>query len=127
MPPRAREQAEVQQLLNALFALALYIRRTVMLKLFVCIVVDTVGVASFLLPGLGEFADVVWAPFSALFLYFMFENNLRVATVGLFEELMPGLDFVPTATLAWAAENVDAGGVQVVRDVLGVTRRGRPD
>merc|ERR1712183_260899 len=106
MAERSREQAEIAQILQALFAFALYVRRSFILKLLACLLVDAIGLASFLLPGIGELGDVAWAPISAAFLFFMFDHSLRVAAVGLFEELMPGLDFVPTATLAWAAENI---------------------
>ena len=112
---------------RALFALALYIRRSTVPKLVLCLLVDMIGFASFLLPGIGEFGDVIWAPISAAYLFFMFDQGLRVMAIGFFEELMPGLDFVPTATLAWAAEHVDIRSLDLVRTVLGVPLRRPPD
>ena len=97
------------------------------LQLVVCLVVDVIGFASFLLPGFGELGDFAWAPLSAIYLWFMFDHSLRIAALGFFEELMPGLDFVPTATIAWAAENIDFRSLDVIRTVFGVPLHRPPD
>jgi hypothetical protein len=39
-----------------------------------CIIMDVIGCASYIFPGLTEFADVVWAPISA----FIFTKHLVV-------------------------------------------------
>eukprot|EP00537_Pseudo-nitzschia_pungens_P012179 CAMPEP_0172383472 /NCGR_PEP_ID=MMETSP1061-20121228/1334_1 /TAXON_ID=37318 /ORGANISM="Pseudo-nitzschia pungens, Strain cf. pungens" /LENGTH=225 /DNA_ID=CAMNT_0013111723 /DNA_START=245 /DNA_END=922 /DNA_ORIENTATION=- len=77
------------------------------LKLLVCILIDFVGVASFAAPGLGEATDAGWAPISALLINYLFGNGLFTA-LALVEELSPGLDFIPTATIAWFLENSSA-------------------
>uniref|UniRef100_A0A6U9ZMF8 Uncharacterized protein n=1 Tax=Pseudo-nitzschia australis TaxID=44445 RepID=A0A6U9ZMF8_9STRA len=74
------------------------------LKLLVCILIDFIGVASFAAPGLGEATDVGWAPISAFLVNYLFGNGLFTA-LALVEELSPGFDFVPTATIAWFLEN----------------------
>lgn len=67
-----------------------------------CIVMDLIGCSSFLIPGLGEIVDVVWAPISAIIFFIAFG---RKAAFGAFfnfaEELLPGTDFIPTFTIAW--------------------------
>ena len=80
-----------------------FARRHKWAKLLACLVVDAIGAASYLLPFLGEFADVVWAPIQFAFLQFMF-GSFVVAVFGFCEELGPGTDFIPTATLAWLVQ-----------------------
>lgn len=72
-------------------------------KLALSIVLDAVGYASFIIPGLGEITDVVWAPASAYFMTKMYKGNKGkiAAAVTFIEEAMPGLDVVPTFTLMW--------------------------
>ncbi|CAD7953846.1 unnamed protein product [Amoebophrya sp. A120] len=89
---------EFDQLLN-------YIRQTVLLKLVFCLLLDLFGVASFLLPGFGELADISYAPVQAYLLYRLFNNSFRIAALGFAEEILPGTDVLPTATLAWVLEN----------------------
>lgn len=74
------------------------------LKLLVCILIDFIGVASFAAPGVGEATDVGWAPISALLVNYLFGNGVFTA-LALVEELSPGFDFIPTATIAWFVEN----------------------
>ena len=64
---------------------------------------DAVGMLSFMVPGIGEFSDVVWAPVSALLIYKMYEGveGKIAGTVSFFEEIIPGLDIIPTFTLTW--------------------------
>ena len=59
---------------------------------------------SYLVPGLGEIIDAVWAPISAYFLHVFF-GSIVITVMGLAEELGPGTDIIPTATLAWLYEN----------------------
>jgi hypothetical protein len=40
--------------------------------LTVCIVMDLIGCASYLIPFLGEFSDIIWAPLSGFVFYFLF-------------------------------------------------------
>jgi hypothetical protein len=64
---------------------------------------DFIGYASYSVPILGEFADIIWAPVSGL-LFFMMFGGWRGAMGGVFsffEELLPGTDFIPSFTIMW--------------------------
>lgn len=68
-----------------------------------CILMDAIGYATFLLPVVGELGDIIWAPVSALIFYRTF-GGWKGAFGGLFnfiEELLPGLDFIPSFTIMW--------------------------
>lgn len=72
-------------------------------SLLFCILMDFLGYASYAVPFLGEFADILWAPVSAFIFYRTF-GGWKGAFGGVFnfvEELMPGLDFIPTFTITW--------------------------
>ncbi len=75
------------------------------LQLAACVLVDLVGAGTYLLPVFGELADLAWAPVAAFFLHAQF--GAAAAALGFLEELGPGTDFVPTATIAWVLENTD--------------------
>ena len=71
--------------------------------LFLCIGLDLIGCTSYLFPFFGEAGDLLWAPLSGLIFYFMFGKKFG-ALGGIFsvlEEISPGLDFIPTFTIAW--------------------------
>merc|ERR1711907_3422 len=70
------------------------------LKLFLAIVIDVIGLASYLIPGLGETADFAWAPISSFLIWKLFGRG-DVAVLGFAEEALPFLDFIPTACIAW--------------------------
>jgi hypothetical protein len=64
---------------------------------------DLIGYATYSLPFLGEFADFLWAPVSAVIFYKTF-GGWKGAFGGLFnfvEELLPFTDFVPSFTIMW--------------------------
>ena len=68
-----------------------------------CIAMDIIGYATYAIPFIGEFADLLWAPVSAM-IFFRTFGGLKGAFGGIFnfvEELLPGLDFIPTFTLTW--------------------------
>ncbi|MCO5238603.1 MAG: hypothetical protein M9904_00985 [Chitinophagaceae bacterium] len=72
-------------------------------SLFICVVMDLLGYASYALPFLGEFGDVIWAPISGMIFYRLF-GGWKGAMGGVFnflEELLPGLDFIPSFTIMW--------------------------
>ena len=72
-------------------------------SLWFCILMDLIGYASYAIPVLGEFSDIIWAPISAIIFFICF-RGWKGAFGGIFnffEELMPGLDFIPTFTIAW--------------------------
>jgi len=119
------DPADAVQLIRLLYDFAVYVRSAYVLKLLVCIIVDIIGFASFLLPGIGEFGDLGWAPIQGAFLVFMF-GSFRIATIGVLEEVLPGTDFVPSACLGWAAENVESDSLDSLRRLTGVMLRVRP-
>ena len=73
------------------------------LLLAIGLLFDAVGMLSFVVPGIGEFSDVIWAPVSALLIYKMYKGaeGKIAGTVSFFEEIIPGLDIIPTFTLTW--------------------------
>ncbi|AWX45990.1 hypothetical protein HME9304_03022 [Flagellimonas maritima] len=64
---------------------------------------DGIGMLSFAIPGIGEFSDVIWAPLAAWIMTRMYEGKVGQAAgaVTFVEELVPGLDIIPTFTLTW--------------------------
>lgn len=73
--------------------------------LLIGLVVDAVGVltSSWILPGIGEFADIAWAPFTAWLMTRMYKGTAgKVAGLVTFvEEIVPFVDIVPSFTLMW--------------------------
>jgi len=76
-------------------------------KLLICIAIDFLGDASYVIPGIGELEDVAWAPLSAFLLSKLFNNNV-LTTFEFVKEIIPGTDFIPVATLSWLLEYVFA-------------------
>jgi hypothetical protein len=72
-------------------------------KLVLGILFDLIGMMSYIIPGLAEIIDVVWAPVSGLLLAKMYKGNVgKVAGVfGFLEEIIPGTDIIPTFTITW--------------------------
>ena len=71
-------------------------------NLMLCIVMDLLGLVSYAVPMLGEVTDVIWAPVSAVIFYRVFGGPVGAfgSVFNLIEELFPGLDFIPTFTIA---------------------------
>eukprot|EP00011_Vannellida_sp_DIVA3-517-6-12_P002207 CAMPEP_0114627530 /NCGR_PEP_ID=MMETSP0168-20121206/12347_1 /TAXON_ID=95228 ORGANISM="Vannella sp., Strain DIVA3 517/6/12" /NCGR_SAMPLE_ID=MMETSP0168 /ASSEMBLY_ACC=CAM_ASM_000044 /LENGTH=115 /DNA_ID=CAMNT_0001838873 /DNA_START=54 /DNA_END=398 /DNA_ORIENTATION=+ len=70
------------------------------LVLVASIVIDLIGLATYVVPGLGEMVDVIWAPISAMIMQFIYGSPF-FSCINFIEEISPGLDFLPTATIAW--------------------------
>lgn len=72
-------------------------------KLILSVVFDALGFVSFLIPGVGEFSDVIWAPISAWLMTKLYKGKIgKIAAVVTFvEEALPMVDIVPTFTLMW--------------------------
>lgn len=72
-------------------------------KLALSLLFDAIGYVSFFIPGIGEFADVVWAPAAAYLMTKLYKGKVGkiAAAVAFIEEAMPGLDVIPTFTLMW--------------------------
>jgi hypothetical protein len=77
-------------------------------KLMAAIALDCVGMLTFLAPGLGELADVAWAPIAAVANFLMFRGMTGAAGgVGTFlEELLPGADWIPSFTITWGIKYI---------------------
>jgi len=73
-------------------------------KLIASIGIDALGNATYVVPGVGEYGDAVFAPASAVMLKMMYNAN-GIALINLAEELCPFTDIIPTATIAWFLEH----------------------
>lgn len=64
---------------------------------------DLLGSATYLLPGLGEWFDILWAPVSALIFFKSFGGKVgRIGSIINFtEEILPFTDIIPTFTIAY--------------------------
>jgi hypothetical protein len=72
-------------------------------SLIACILLDATGYLSYMLPLLGEWTDIVWAPLSAYLFYRIFGG--KTSKIGgifnMIEELIPFTDFIPTFTIGY--------------------------
>ena len=71
--------------------------------LTICVLMDLLGCATYLIPFFGEFFDLVWAPVSAIVYMRLFggAKGLFGGVFNFLEELLPGLDIIPTFTITW--------------------------
>ena len=66
-----------------------------------CILMDAIGMASYIFPGVGESFDLVWAPISC----FIFMKSFGGMTgkigglISMVEEAVPFIDIIPTFTI----------------------------
>ena len=77
-------------------------------KLLLSLLYDAIGMLSFVIPGLGELMDIVWAPLSAYIILKMYKGTVgKVGSIISFGEEAGffGTDIIPTFTLAWLYEN----------------------
>ncbi|HLP05671.1 MAG TPA: hypothetical protein VK152_09605 [Paludibacter sp.] len=74
--------------------------------LLFCLAMDALGLASLLVPFLGEWTDIVWAPISAFIFYKSFggKTGKLGSLLDFTEEILPFADFIPTFTLAYIYE-----------------------
>lgn len=73
-------------------------------KLVLGILFDLIGMLSYIVPVLGEFTDVFWAPISVFIMTAMYKGTVgKVAgVISFIEEAFPfAIDFIPTFTLTW--------------------------
>ena len=64
-----------------------------------CIVLDVVGCLSYVILPFGP----IWAFISGIIFFFMFGKKFGVlgGIFSVIEELLPGIDIIPTFTIAW--------------------------
>ncbi len=72
-------------------------------NLFLGLLFDAVGMLSFVIPGIGEFSDVIWAPLAGWLMTRLYKGRVGQAAglIAFTEELVPGMDVIPTFTLTW--------------------------
>jgi hypothetical protein len=72
-------------------------------SLVFCIVMDVIGCATYILPVVAEFIDIVWAPISAYIFYKTFGGRVGQigAVLNFIEEIIPGTDIIPSFTIAY--------------------------
>jgi len=72
-------------------------------KLLLGLLFDIIGMLSFALPFVGDFSDIIWAPFAGWLMTRMYKGKVGQAA-GVFtfiEEIIPGFDVIPTFTIMW--------------------------
>ncbi len=64
---------------------------------------DGIGMLSFAIPLVGDFSDIIWAPVAGWLMTRMYKGKIgRAAGIITFvEEIIPGLDVIPTFTIMW--------------------------
>lgn len=75
------------------------------IHLILSIALDLFGMASYLLPALGESTDVIFAPIYGLAIFWMYKkrkiSGIIGGVIGTVEEWLPATDLLPTATIMW--------------------------
>lgn len=72
--------------------------------LLLSILFDGIGMLSFVIPLVGEFTDVIWAPISSFLIYKVYkgvEGKIGSLVTFIEEVGILGTDFIPTFTLTW--------------------------
>ncbi len=79
-------------------------------SIYLCILLDLIGYATFSIPGIGEFGDVIWAPLSGFIFLKLFGGPMGKigGAFSFLEEILPFTDIVPTFTIAWLIRNSQA-------------------
>ena len=72
-------------------------------KLILSLVLDIIGMATFIIPALGEIGDLLWAPIAGYMMTRIYKGaSGKVAGIFAFlEEIIPFTDFIPSFTLMW--------------------------
>ena len=64
------------------------------------LLIDAIGMATYLVPGLGESFDLMVAPILAIWIWRL-HGSWIAGSIGFFEEILPYTDIFPTATATW--------------------------
>ncbi len=72
-------------------------------SLLFCLLLDLIGCFTYIIPVLGEFGDIIWAPLSAFIFYKTFGVSRGVlgGIINFIEEALPYTDFIPSFTIMW--------------------------
>lgn len=72
-------------------------------KLFLGLVFDAIGMISYVLPFIGDFSDIIWAPIAGWLMTRMYKGKIGQAAgvIAFVEEIIPGFDIIPTFTMMW--------------------------
>ncbi|MEP7253386.1 MAG: hypothetical protein ABI683_13425 [Ginsengibacter sp.] len=73
----------------------------------ICILLDIIGCLSYVILPFGP----VWAFVSGIIFFFMFGKKFGVlgGIFSIIEELLPGIDIIPTFTIAWFVRKHEIG------------------
>ena len=71
--------------------------------IWLCIVLDLLGCVSYFVPTWGEWIDLIWAPISAFFFFWLFGGKTGAlgATINFIEESIPFADLLPMFTIGY--------------------------
>lgn len=88
-------------------------------SLALCILLDAVGMATYLIPAFGEFGDIIWAPLSGLIFYKLFGGRFGMVggVLSFLEEIIPWTDIIPSFTIAYFIRKNEADKMQALRKV----------
>jgi hypothetical protein len=78
-------------------------RKKMFKYLLLGLLLDLIGTLSFFIPGIGEFSDIIWAPLAGWLMTRMYKgvSGRTAGVLAFLEELLPGLDIIPSFTLMW--------------------------
>ncbi|RAJ89902.1 hypothetical protein LX87_05591 [Larkinella arboricola] len=77
-------------------------------KLLLSLIIDLIGMLTYLAPGSGETLDIVLAVISMAIVKSMYLRNERSEYV-LLEEILPFTDIIPSATVIWFIKYLGSG------------------
>ena len=68
-----------------------------------CILLDLIGMSTYIFPALGEYIDLIWAPISGYIFLKLFGGRLGAigSVLNFLEEVIPFTDIIPSFTIAW--------------------------
>lgn len=80
-----------------------------------CIILDVVGCVSYIVPLFGP----LWAFVSGVIFYFLFGRKFGVmgGVFSFIEELIPGVDFIPTFTIAYFIRKKELEKINKMQDL----------
>ena len=75
-------------------------------SLSMCLLMDLLGFAFLSIPFLGPFVEMLFAPISAIVYWkmFGFRKGFFGGIFNFIEELIPGVDLIPTFTITWVMQ-----------------------